>query len=30
MYADQNQRDFEEVVAAEKSGVLDAHEDMPS
>ena len=30
MYADQNQRDFEEVVTAVKSGVLEAHEDMPS
>ena len=29
-YADQNQRDFEAVVAAVKSGVLDAHEDSPS
>ena len=29
-YADQNQRDFDEVVAAVKSGVLDAHEDAPS
>ena len=26
-YADQNQRDFDEVVAAVKSGVLDAHDD---
>jgi uncharacterized protein (DUF2252 family) len=27
-YADQNQRDFDEVVAAVKRGVLDAHEDV--
>jgi predicted alpha/beta hydrolase len=28
-YADQNQRDFEAVIAAVKSGVLEAHEDLP-
>jgi len=28
-YADQNQHDFEEVIAAVESGVLEAHEDQP-
>ncbi len=28
-YADQNQRDFEEVIAAVKAGVLEAHENLP-
>jgi hypothetical protein len=28
-YADQNQRDYEEVIAAVKAGVLEAHEDLP-
>jgi uncharacterized protein (DUF2252 family) len=28
-YADQNQRDYEEVIGAVKSGVLEAHENLP-